>query len=88
VDKEAYKQRVERTLSSGNSRVAWQGIKTMASAPHIGRGETTADLGRYEGQNMANELNVFFSRFESDIFVSEVKQMEAPLQMFERVVVF
>ena len=36
---------------------------------------------------MANELNVFFSRFESDSFVLEVKQMEASLQMFERVVV-
>ena len=59
----------------------------MASAPHIGRGKTSADLGGYEGQNMANELNVFFSRFESDNFVSEVKQMEASLQMIERVVV-
>lgn len=36
---------------------------------------------------MANELNVFFSRFELDNLVSEVKQMEASLQMFERVVV-
>jgi hypothetical protein len=35
---------------------------------------------------MANELNVFFSRFESDSLVSEVKQMESSLQMFERVV--
>ncbi|CDQ57272.1 unnamed protein product [Oncorhynchus mykiss] len=87
VDKEAYKQRVERTLASGNARVAWQGIKSMASAPHIGRGKTSADLGGYEGQNMANELNVFFSRFESDIFLSEVKQVEASLQMFQRVVV-
>jgi hypothetical protein len=52
VDKEAYKQRVERTLSSGNSRLAWQGIKSMASAPHIGRGKTNTDLGRHEGQNM------------------------------------
>jgi hypothetical protein len=34
VDKEAYKQRVERTLSSGNTRVAWQGIKSMANAPN------------------------------------------------------
>ena len=33
VDKEAYKQRVERTLSSGNARVAWQGIKSMAIVP-------------------------------------------------------
>jgi hypothetical protein len=87
ADKGAYKQRVERSLSSGNARVTWQGIKSMASAPHIGRGKTSADLGRYEGQNMANELNVFFSRFETDNFVSEVKQMEASLQMFERVVV-
>ena len=36
---------------------------------------------------MANELNVFFSRFESDNFLPEVKQMEASLQMFERDVV-
>jgi hypothetical protein len=43
--------------------------------------KTSADLGRHEGQNMANELNVFFSRFESDNLVSEVKQMEASLQI-------
>ena len=36
--------------------------------------KTSADLGRYEGQNMANELNIFFSRFE------------ASLQMFPRVI--
>ena len=59
LDKETYKQRVERTLFSGNARVAWQGIKSMASAAHIGRRKTSADLGGY-GQNMANELNVFF----------------------------
>ena len=45
VDKEAYKQREERTLSLGNARVAWQGIKSMASAPHIGRGTPELTLG-------------------------------------------
>jgi Mn-containing catalase len=38
VDKEAYKQRVERTLSR-NPRADWQGIKSMASTPHIGSGK-------------------------------------------------
>jgi hypothetical protein len=36
---------------------------------------------------MTNELDVFFSRFESDDLVLELKQMEASLRMFERVVV-
>lgn len=33
-----YRQKIEATLVSGNSREAWQGIKTMTNVPHKGRG--------------------------------------------------
>ena len=37
--------------------------------PPTKAGRTSADLGRHEGQNIANELNAFL-RFESDNFFS------------------
>lgn len=40
IDKNIYKQKVEQNMTFGNSRRAWQSIKTMTSAPHKGRGKS------------------------------------------------
>ena len=50
-------------MALGNSRQAWQSIKAMTSAPHKGN----RALKGGEGQDTANYLNVFFSRFEKGI---------------------
>ena len=50
---------------SGNSREAWQGIKTMTNVPHKGRGKRSLVLPGGEGVERANQLNSFFCRFES-----------------------
>jgi hypothetical protein len=64
IDKNTYKQKVEQNMALGNSRQAWQSIKAMTSAPHKGKGKNNIALKGGEGQDMANNLNVFFSRFE------------------------
>ncbi len=65
LDKHSYKQKIEATLASGNSREAWQGIKTMTNVPHKGRGKPALTLDGSEGLEMANQLNSFFCQFES-----------------------
>lgn len=65
LDKYSYKQKLEAALASGNSREAWQGIKNMTNAPHKGRGKPPPALISSEGRDTANQLNIFFCRFES-----------------------
>lgn len=45
-------------MTLGNSRQAWQSIKTMTSAPHKGRGKSNniGVMGR-DGCDLANDLN-------------------------------
>ncbi|KAM4537132.1 uncharacterized protein PAE49_021521 [Odontesthes bonariensis] len=72
LDKYSYRKKIEATLVSGNSREAWQGIKTMTDVPHKGRGKPSLDwkhcLDMLGGEDIdsANQLNNFFCRFESD----------------------
>ncbi len=56
MDKHNYKLKLEASLTSSNSREAWQGVKKMTSIPH---------KGRSEGIEMANQLNAFFCRYKS-----------------------
>ncbi|CAB1330171.1 unnamed protein product, partial [Coregonus sp. 'balchen'] len=44
------------------------------SAPHKGKGKSSAALEDGEGLNMANDLNVFFSKLELDYPLSGVRQ--------------
>ena len=65
LDKHNYKLKLEASLTSSNSREAWQGVKKMTSIPHKGRGKPSLPLNGSEGIEMANQLNAFFCRFES-----------------------
>jgi len=53
-----YKDKVQSTLSMGNSRAAWTGIKLMANAP-----SKTDDKASFA---LANNLNEHFTRFEKN----------------------
>lgn len=66
LDKHKYKLKLEASLTSRNSREAWQGVKKMTSIAHKGRGKLPLTFNGSEGTEMANKLNSFFCRFESD----------------------
>lgn len=66
LDKHKYKLKLEASLTSRKAREAWQGVKKMTSIAHKGRGKPPLTLNGSEGTEMANKLNSFFCRFESD----------------------
>lgn len=72
ADKLAFKEKVQTAMASGNSREAWQGIKTMTNVPHKGKAKTFVSYGKGEEQHAANELNKFFSRFENVNGLNEI----------------
>jgi len=55
-----YKDKVEQTLTSGNGRVAWQGLNTM-----MGRTSKSAVINCKDPASFAEWLNNFFSRFDN-----------------------
>lgn len=59
-------------MASGNSREAWQVIKTMTNVPHKGKAKTVVSYGKGEEQQAANELIKFFSRFENVNGLNEI----------------
>ena len=54
--KNEYKQRVEDKLTSGESRVAWDGLKTM-----MGTKKSKTAINTENDAQFAEELNTFYS---------------------------
>jgi hypothetical protein len=67
---------------SGNSRLAWQGFKTMTNVPHKGRGKPTFILLGGEGLERAHQLNSFFYRLLAVILELASCCSLFPLQLF------
>ena len=63
-----YKDKVEDLLSAGNARPAWNGVKSMlgmkSNKHHI-------SLNGISGSDLANDLNIFYNRFNVHDFSQE-----------------
>ncbi len=57
-----YKDEVEKKLTSGNAREAWQGLNIM-----MGRATKPVMAAWTEPTSLAEQLNTFFTRFNSTI---------------------
>uniref|UniRef100_A0A8C7Z516 Reverse transcriptase domain-containing protein n=1 Tax=Oryzias sinensis TaxID=183150 RepID=A0A8C7Z516_9TELE len=58
--KNSYKRKLEERLENNNVRVVWRGLKTIS-----GHGQRADTVTSDEDQGLANELNLFFNRFDS-----------------------
>lgn len=56
--------KVQRTLASGNSGAAWNGIKAMASVAFKTGKKTDVSLDSKEHLNLVDDLNEYFTCFE------------------------
>lgn len=56
IDKRIYKQKIEASLASGNSRLAWQGVKTVTNVPHKGKGKSSPVLHGAGRVELANSI--------------------------------
>lgn len=65
----SYKDKVEKLLSSGNSRPAWEGVKSMMGMPLKKGVISQKDKSDLE---LANELNIFYNRFNLHDFSKEL----------------
>lgn len=61
-----FKNKVEKNFTSGNLRSAWQGLKTMASANTPVSSHRTIQVAGNNTSSLPDDLNAFFTRFESD----------------------
>ena len=61
-----YKNKVERNLSVGNAKDAWKGLNTM-----MGRNQQQKPLTSADPSALANDLNRFYARFDTQDFSDE-----------------
>jgi len=73
-----YRQKVEDQFKLGNSRSCWQGLKSIS-------GHSKAKVPMPEGseQEVANNLNIFYTRFEKPDDIPDVSVTEPPFQVEE-----
>ncbi|KAK0133131.1 putative protein MSS51, mitochondrial [Merluccius polli] len=64
-----YKDKVESLLSSGTSRPAWDGLKCMMG---LQSKKTPVSLNGKSDPELANELNIFYNRFNTYDFSKEL----------------
>lgn len=67
-------KKIEESLTEGNSRYAWQGVKNMTNIPDFtcpnipkSRCKPSPKLHGYEGLDMANQLNSYYCHFENRV---------------------
>ena len=69
-----YKDKVEKKLTEGQGRAAWDGLNTM-----MGKNTKKQELKCDDSLTFANDLNVFYSRFDSTDFSREIDDVCQPL---------
>lgn len=57
--KAAYKEKMEERFCNGNAREAWKGLNVM-----MGRKQRKSEIHHVDSLAFANEINIFFSRFD------------------------
>ena len=74
-----FKEKVESAFHSNNMRRAWQGVATM-----VGAGRTKNQISVQNPQSYANELNAFYTRFETHDFSAELNSEEERLRCWDK----
>ena len=69
-----YKDKVEKKLTEGQGRAAWDGLNTM-----MGKNTKKQELKCDDPLTFANDLNVFYSRFDCTDFSREIDDVCQPL---------
>ena len=69
-----YKDKVEKKLTEGQGRMAWDGLNTM-----MGKNTKKQELKCNDPLTFANDLNVFYSRFDSTDFSRQIDNIYQPL---------
>lgn len=81
------KYKVQQIMLQGDSRSAWLGIKNMANAPFKGRQRIDPCLDERVSLSTANELNKFFTRFETGVFPAPLACLEEDVMATKSVLV-
>ena len=86
--KQTYKNKVESKFAGGDFRTAWQGIKSMAGlTTSDSRNRSHIKLQGVSDDNLPNDMNRFFTRFETRDFSLDTADVRLSLYLCTDIVI-
>ena len=86
--KESYKNKIQANFSGGSIRGAWKGIKSMASVNSAaGAKKQKVCVEGVSMQDLPDQLNTFFTRFEKYNFSADLNALKTSLRPQRNVII-